>query len=283
MEERNFNMDSLVSINFEGLSNVASKLMDVFFGENSAFALKKNQKKLALETYNKSVLESNLHDFVKAACISNGEKTLKEFSNQCDIAYLATQMLSDDAHPEKLDEGWIASFKDKAGRIYSDDLKLLWARVLSGECENAGSIPLLLLDILCKMDVESAKDFSALSRVSVKIGDSCAPIIIQDKLDDYKKWGISFDSLVNMRAIGLIEMDFGFATGYTVTSTELPNKITYFENEYCFSHNMSTFVGNVIYTKCGKELCNVLEVEEIEGFWSGYCLPLFRSHDKEKR
>ena len=56
--------------------------------------------------------------------------------------------------------------------------------------------------------------------------------------------------------------------------------VRYFDKEYQLKEDESINIGNVIYTKYGVALCKSIEVEEIEGFWEGYCVKYWDTRRK---
>ncbi|MCD8188725.1 MAG: DUF2806 domain-containing protein [Clostridiales bacterium] len=273
-------MDSLISL--DGLSDVANNLIDKLASAAGWLVNRKTPKKIALDTYIKDIQESDLQPLEKAALISNSKKTIKTYCNQSNIVNIAIQNLEIAANPEKLDDDWIALFMDKAGLVSSEEFQLIWGKVLAYECNNPDSIPKVLLNILSVMDKKDAEAFTALSNLSVQVDDEFAPVINHYKLDEYKKWGITLDYLVDLKSLGLIEMDSGITNGYSLVSNEFPAKVTYFDLEYQMQYTDTVSVGVVLFTKSGMALRRMIQAKKIDGFWEKYCLPQFKIHDRPK-
>ena len=236
-------------------------------------------RKVAINTYIKEIQEKDYDPLTKAALISNAKKIIKGYCNQRDIVNLAIQNLENTSQPERIEDDWLAKFMDKAKRISSEEFHLIWGKVLARECNVPGSVPISLLYTLDRMDREDAEAFTALCRISVRFGEDCSPVIIASKLDDYKALiGVSFDNLVNLKALGLIEMGLEFGpTPYALTTEKHEQKVFYFDNEYEV-HKEEIDIGNVVFTKIGKALCETIEVEKVEGFWEKYCLPFWKEN-----
>lgn len=145
---------------------------------------------------------------------------------------------------------------------------------MARECNDPGSIPFALLHTLERMDKEDAETFTTLCRMSVQLEGDYSPMIIRAKFSDYEEFEITFDKLLNLNALGLIETSLDpLSSGYVLkTDKDLP-KVICFDREYKFSGKKEIGIGNVIYTKFGEALCQSLDVEEIEGFWEKYYLP----------
>ena len=104
--------------------------------------------------------------------------------------------------------------------------------------------------------------------LAVKVDDEYEPVIWCHRLDEYKKWGITFDKIISLIALGLIEADLGpIASGYVIESESNPIKVHYFDSEYEMEKETKTVrVGNVLFTKSGQALHRAISVEKKEGF-----------------
>ena len=273
-------MDEL--INFDGLGEVIVNLTNKLADGIGWIATKETPKKLAVNTYIKEIQEKDYDPVIKAALISNAKRIIKEYCNQNDIVKIAVQSLENEAEPEKVEEDWLVQFMDKAKMVSSQEFQWIWGKILARECNKPGSIPLVLLYTLEKMDKEDAEAFTSLCRISVQLEGEYSPMIIGSKFDEYKSLiGITFDKLLSLNALGLIEMDLGmFSSVYVLEAETVPSKIIYFDKEYELSEKKQIGVGNVLYTKSGQALCQSIDAEKIEGFWEKYCLP-FWEEDKQ--
>lgn len=129
------------------------------------------------------------------------------------------------------------------------------------------------------MDKDDAETLTTLCRLSVQLEGDYSPVIIRKRFSDYKQFGINFDKLVNLGALGLIEMSLDLLSSeYVLKSEKDLTKVIYHDKEREFSGKKAIRIGNVIYTKSGRALCQSLDVEEIEGFWEKYCLPFWEEN-----
>ena len=240
-------------------------------------ATRETPNKIAIDTYIKEIQESNLDPLTKAAFISNARKIIKEYSNQTKIIENASKYIEENGSPEKVDEDWISSFMDKAKLVSSDEFQQILGKIMAVECNTPNSIPKGLLHILTQMDRDDAKAFAILCAMTISSDIESAPVINNDKLDDYGKYGISFDTLVNLSALGLIQVNLDpVGTGYAIETRENPARIKYFdENRLFYGVVKYVRVGCALYTKAGQALYYAMQVEKIEGFWEEFCLPLW--------
>lgn len=265
---------------FEGASDVANNLIDKLASGIGWIANRNTPKKIAADTYIEEIKKMNCSPELKAALISQTDKIIKEYCNQNDIVHIAINELNEDTNPKNVEDDWIALFMDQARLISDSVFQEIWGRILAQECNVNNSIPKTLLYTLAQMDKEDAQAFTALCSITVKINEEYEPIIVAGKLREYERWGITFDSLINLGALGLVKSDLGpLAPGYIIESDKTTIKITYFDLEYeVEKNNKELRIGNVMFTKSGQALCKAISVEKKEDFWEHYCLPFWKEN-----
>lgn len=273
-------MESLV--NLDGAEKVLNNLIDKLAAGVSWVATRKTPNKIAVETYINEIKEKDLDPLTKAALISNTRKIIREYNNQNKIVNIAIQSLKDTAKPEAIENDWLSRFMDKARLVSSEEFQLIWGKILARECNEPGSIPMALLYTLEKMDREDAESFTALRRITVQLDGEFAPVIIGDRINEYEKMiGITFDKLVSLSSLGLIQMSFALSTSaYALTIKNTPSKIKYYDKDYDIGEKKQIDVGNVIFTKSGQALCKVIDAEIVNGFWETYCIPFWEEYKK---
>lgn len=273
----------------EPVANVATKLMDKLSNGVGWIANKKTPKKIAIDTYIEEIKNSNLEPIVKAALISNAQKTIKEYCNQNNIIEIARNSLNSNAHPECIDDDWLNQFMDKARMVSDEEFQFIWGKILAEECNVTNSIPKQLLSILEQMDKSDAEAFTAICSITVyfEFGNEISfyPIINSSNVDELcSKIGINDGDLVNLNALGLIEINFSVSNDfYGFKLCKTPVVLKYHNHELELPKGMDELsTGNVILTKAGSALCNAINInEELEGFWEEYCLPTFQKAIKE--
>ncbi len=270
-------------LDFSAIGDAAVHLTNKLADGIGWIANRETPKKTAVNTYIEDIQNSNYDPVIKAALISNARKTIKEYCNQNNILEIAMQSMRKNAKPEQLDVDWLDLFMDRARLVSDEEFQQIWGKILATECNQVNSIPKVLLYILAQMDKDDAETFSALCKISVSVEDRIAPVVLQSKLKDYEKLGITFESLVNLNAIGLIEMDFGpLAVGYALAAEGEVAKVKYYDREYTFPAGMKDVsIGNIIYTKPGCALCKSIDVDKIDGFWEAYCLPMWEESERK--
>ena len=269
-------MESL--INLDGLGDIVVNLTNKLSSGVGWIANRETPKKLAVNSFIEDIKARDLDPVTKAALVSNAEKIIKEYCNQHDIVKIAISSLQADAKPERIDNDWLEQFMDKARLVSSAEFKLIWGNILARECNRPGSIPRSLLHTLEEMDKEDAETFTTLCKMSIEFEEYHAPVVIASRFDEYKQFGLTFDGLVNLKALGLIEVDFDPMRDsvYLIEGENVSSKVVYFDMEYELSGKKSIPVGNVIFTKTGEALIRAIAVDKIDDFWEKYCLPFWK-------
>lgn len=258
----------------DGMSEVTNNLINKLFQSVGWVVMHPTPKKIATQQYIEDIKNKDYDPLTKAALISNAEKSIKEYSNQYNILQIAMQSLNENSHPEQVDEDWLSIFMDKTRLVSNNEFQNIWGKILATECNRCGSIPRSLLYVLSQMDREDAEAFTILCSLSINVEDDYTPFVVIRRFDEYKKWGINYDKMLNLSSLGLIEMDLGpLAIGYSIECDINPAKVKYYDNEYQFDNQNSVSVGGIIYTKTGQALFNAINVDKCETFWEDYVLP----------
>lgn len=271
-------MESLVS--FDGAADVFNHLISKLSDATGWIANHSTPQREAVNTYIKSIQEGPYDPLTKAALISNARKIIREYSNQQNIVQFAEDALKPSARPQAVDDTWLAQFMDKARHICHEDFQLIWGKILAEECNNPNSIPKGVLHVLEQMDSEDAVNFSRICSVSVGYTDNRGslhtPIILFNREEPF--YGITFDALIDLQALGLIEIDLSEDDPYVIEELIPPGEIHYYDETYYLPEGVTSFAsGNVIFTRIGESLCKVITVEKVDGFFQKYCVPLWES------
>ena len=105
------------------------------------------EKKMVVEA-KKSILseistDESIDPIERYALVSYTKKFAKEYVNQSKIVIKSGKYLTTDARPENLDDDWLSDFMDKAGKISSEEMQEIWAKILAQEVNHPSSISLL--------------------------------------------------------------------------------------------------------------------------------------------
>lgn len=279
-------MGNLASM--EGKADVITAILNKISDATGWVVNHSTPQRIAIDTYISEIQSQNYDPITKAALISNAKRIIKEFGNQTQIVQNATQFVKTTADPNKLDDDWISQFMDKARLVSDKEFQLIWGRILAEECNSPHSIPKCVLHILEQMDRKDAEDFTNICSFAVHYFDDgyirYSPIILYKKhLDYYVKNGITYDTLANLQAFGLIEFCVDFiSNGYGVSLKNLPNRVFYFDQFFEVPESTENlYVGNVIFTRAGESLCRAISPVKNETFYQDYLLPWWKEMKQE--
>lgn len=221
-------------------------------------------EKEALELMIDEFKKSNDPLPLKVVKIKNVRKICKEWENQYDIYKIAQDDL--DAHPEQdhsedVDAEWLSRFMDSCKHVCSDDIKLIWGKLLAEECMKPDSVPTRLVHILSNLDRQSAQAFFTICNLCLESNDDFIPVIFYHQ-DFFHHLGLSFIVLSELDSMGLICFDN--SSGHNVSSSN-PLISKY---KFDFRYNSSTYsvqssnsyvkLGDVLLTTSGQALCRII-------------------------
>ena len=123
------------------------------------------------------------------------------------------------------DHDWSARFFNEVQDVSSEEMQLLWSKVLAGEVERPGSTSIRTLSILRNLDKVAAKIFRTLASacISLRVGhgailDAMAPSLGKSAAHNaLKEYGLDFDALNALNEHGLIISDYNSWRDYSVS------------------------------------------------------------------
>ena len=159
--------------------------------------------------------EIELGDLVKERIAYQGQKRLANIHGV--VGRAAMELEGKEAPAGEPDHDWAARFFNDVQDVSSEEMQVLWAKVLAGEVERPGSTSGRTLGILRDMDRRTARLFATLcsactfwghmpgggvldARV-VSLGSSAA-------MNSLEEFGLSFDNLNRLNEHGLIISDY---------------------------------------------------------------------------
>lgn len=95
-------------------------------------------------------------------------------------------------------DDWIHRWSDYASSVSSEELQLLWGRVLAGEVKAPGEYSVRFLNFLHNLDRSEAQLIAQVMPLVVE------DFIFKDPTDQLEKFGLTFDKLLVLQELGLI-------------------------------------------------------------------------------
>lgn len=166
-------------------------------------------KSIAVRDYIESIRNStSLEPQTKAVLIYNAKRDIQRWANTMAICNKAVEKLNSNAKPDDVNQDWVNLFENLSSNISSDDFQEIWATILARECNESGSVPKALLNVLAMMGQKEAQDFQNLASFCIKIGGVLHPVIIYEKIDDYYgELGLDLGALNRLETLRLINFD----------------------------------------------------------------------------
>lgn len=225
------------------------------------------------------------------------------------VVLLAAEKLGDKEVPNhEPDHDWTARFFNDVKDVSSEEMQLLWAKVLAGQVERPGNTSLRTLSILKNLDQSTAELFRKLCSACVsfrlksgegqyQLLDTRVPSLDGEPgLNALSKYGLDFGVLNVLNEHGLIISEYNSSHpiyGNCILgrrSMEKPIPFTYQGQYWILSSikdpiNMDEEFGlsGVALTKSGMELSGIVDVEpmeeytqDLEKFLEGKNLKMFK-------
>ena len=185
------------------------------------------------------------------------------------ITFKATEGLEDKADASKMDDDWIVNFFDKCSTVSNEQMQSLWARILAGEANAAGSFWKRTIEIVSLLEKAEADRFSRFCGFVV-FGKDRGPIaIIRDfKNEIYLQQGLNFLALKELEENGLIRFDP--ADGFSLGTLEKTVTFQYCGQQVSMSFESdgpnSLQMGTAFLTVAGEQLVPISGAKCVDDF-----------------
>jgi len=196
----------------------------------------------------------------------------KKQANIESITQKALPGLQDNSNPGAMDDDWIINFFDKCRLVSSEEMQILWSRLLAGEANSPGRFSRRTVNLLASLEKADAELFASLCCFRCCRRDADDPVgdpyIYDFENRVYNNSGLTFDTLTHLDGIGLIS--FNTAIGFGIMN--LPQRIVmrYFDSsfglEFKKPKDNRMHIGAAIFSKPGTELAQICHSSPAFGF-----------------
>jgi len=188
--------------------------------------------------------------------------------------------------PKEISDDWLNEFENYAKLKSSDDMKLIFGKILSGEIKNPGAYSIRTIRLISQLDNQAASLFQTLCSITVSINIDIGSGIPYDARvvslngtagsNSLSKYGLSYDNLNILQEYGLITTDYNSRFPYTVCVISPSNRIGIglrFENKTfrLLPNNLDKldkdlYFNGVTLTKAGRELLSIIPIKHNEEY-----------------
>lgn len=168
-------------------------------------------------------------EYARIAVRKFGQKIVREQVNLDSIAVIAVEELSNADHTKDdegihrpdISEDWLNAFEKEACDKSSDEMRLLFGKILAGEIKKPSTFSIRTIKILSQLDNQAASVFHVLSSLTstIRVGDR----IFDSRVISFggsaasnalREYGLSFDKLNILQEYGLVISDYNSYMGY---------------------------------------------------------------------
>jgi hypothetical protein len=177
-----------------------------------------------------------------------------------------------------VNEEWLDRFMDSARFVSSEELQIIWGKILSNEFEKPGSTPPNMIRILSEITPDIAKAFRFICSMSIwliplsddgnfegRVKRILVPYSDNEEL--LLKMGIGFDMINELETLGLLKFDA--IAGYSIHGVTNKKLLICSRNniDIIEEHKAGELPsGNVLLTSTGNALSSIVEEVNIDGY-----------------
>lgn len=237
--------------------------------------------KKAVDMYIDEIEKADMSPEAKAFYILNIKKTIRGIKNQKAIADIAMENArkgTDFSAVSGVSEEWLERFMDSARFVSTENIQIIWGKILANEFETPGSTPPNMIRILSEFTPDLAEAFKKICSMKVLLCplsenedvECYVPrVFVPHKINEKRmgEMGLSFDVLNELEILGVIKQEI--LKGYIIQGVEHEKMIIAFEKELelVIEHAKGSLpIGNVLLTSAGKALQEIIDVEEVKDY-----------------
>ena len=182
----------------------------------------------------------------------------KRQANIVSVVHAAAAELEGKEVPDhEPDPDWTARFFDSVQDVSSDDMRKLWAKILSGEVEAPGRTSLRTLDILKNMTKKDAQLFNS-------VGDYVIRSFVYYPREYKSSHGaLSYHNILHLEFVGLLRWVAGLSQPLEfhqesggIVDVQYQNQVLRISTE---DKPKRILIPVILLTEAGSELCRILE------------------------
>lgn len=241
--------------------------------------------------------------YIDKASEKFASKIVKEQLNLDDIGLHAANNLNNEKYEDKekqpskeISDDWLNEFENYAKLKSSDDMKMIFGKILSGEIKEPGTFSIRTVRLISQLDNQAAKLFQLLcsNTVSMYFGGShlfdsrVVSMTGSAASNSLTQYGLSFDNLNILHEYGLIISDYNSYMNYAPCIINENGSVAaslHFEGKHYGllptdrdKYDKTVRFNGVALTKAGKELQQIIPLEDASKYKKDFDEFLVKKH-----
>jgi hypothetical protein len=224
-------------------------------------------------------------EYIDKASEKYASKIIREQINLDDISQKAAKELANEDFTnqentdKEINEDWLNEFETQARQMSSEEMKFIFSKILVNEAKDPGNFSIRTIRLISQLDNTAAKLFQQLCScaISLQVGNlflDTRVISLEGNAasNSLAKYGFSFGNLNILQEYGLIISDYNSYMSYlpcvvnenhSVAATiKFSNKHFAFLPTDRERYDKNVKLNGVAFSKSGKELFNIIPIEE---------------------
>jgi hypothetical protein len=234
-------------------------------------------------------------EYARVAVKKYGQKIIRERVNLDQVSAVAAQQIQKDAtipideqqannnEVPPIDDDWLNHFEIEASQKSTEEMQLLFGRILAGEIQKPSSFSIKTVKLLGELDSRAANLFRHIcsSCVSIKVGD----MVIDARVpslggnagsNSLQGYGLNFDTLNILHEYGLIIPDYNSYMDYRMCIADASrrlmvpmvhqNRIWGLVSKTDRPISQEFRLNGVALSRSGKELMKVVDIQPNEKY-----------------
>jgi hypothetical protein len=229
-------------------------------------------------------------------------KVVKEQINLDEIGIHAANNLKNEQFDEKpedstteISDDWLNEFENYAKLKSSDEMKIIFGKILSGEVIQPGAFSIRTVRLISQLDNKAAQLFQILCSQAISLNFGAhtfdarvASLGGNASSNALSNYGLSFDNLNILHEYGLIISDYNSWMNYAPCIANEKNQVSAILNfngrDYGLiptdreKYDRTLKISGAALTKSGKELLNIIPKKDIERYKKAFIDFLTKKH-----
>jgi uncharacterized repeat protein (TIGR03899 family) len=219
----------------------------------------------------------------RAASRENYQQQIEQLNIEAITGAAADELVHEESvSSAPVDETWIKRFFDMAKDISTDEMQLLWGKILAGEVKQPNSFSLRTLESIRTLSKLEAEVFQKLANFAITNGNSTFIIYESSGQDLTDKFSITYGHILLMQEAGLISVS---TTAVLAFKPDIVQNFLYGDKFITIERTESTSNATLpvlLFSRTGTELISILTPETNSDYIKEFAYALKRRNIASK-